>query len=203
MNYVGERGDGGPSVYEDMWVEDPESIDGIHTIAMHFNGCFLAVVMQGTLDGQQWERINTFKAVSGKDKQPDQLYENGPIPDGDYTFNLSSVEYRFEKSLFGGWANRSWANNERIRGGTSNEADAYGDYRVRLTNLKYDVEPKEPRSGFYLHGSQNGNGFGSAGCIDLGTATVCNGVIGGLYNYYQETNQDIKVSLRSKRTCKP
>jgi len=171
---------------------------------MQFDGCRLNVRLDGTSEGQSWSRSYTFKAVSGKkDGQQNSLLKYGPIPDGSYSFNLSSVEYRYQETFIGTYSYPDWAYNRKISGGTSNEADAYGNYRVKLTVEKYDTPTLEPRGGFYLHGSQNGNGFGSAGCIDLGTGEVCNGVLGGLYDYYQATSQNVKVNLSVKRTCDP
>jgi hypothetical protein len=73
----------------------------------------------------------------------------GPLPEGTYSIDPTEIDYRdtIIERLF-------WS-------------PGWGEGRVSLhPNPTTDLFG---RDGFFLHGSRNGNGFGSAGCIDLNT----------------------------------
>ena len=73
----------------------------------------------------------------------------GPIPEGNWVLKYNTLE---KNTLPYTFANR-------------NKISSWGRYRAKLTPLMNEDE-RFGRNGFYLHGSYNG--YGSAGCIDLG-----------------------------------
>lgn len=71
----------------------------------------------------------------------------GPIPEGRYTVRAQDIDYRDTIIEDFNWS-PGWGNG-RVTLIPSEGTNLYG------------------RSGFFLHGSRDGNGYGSAGCIDL------------------------------------
>lgn len=180
--------------------------DGLIALNLSFDGCALSATYTIAKGKVISTKTVKFKAVSGKeDGEASPLNPNGPLPNGSYSFNLSDLEYRFQTNFWGSYTYPSWAKNENLHGDPtwSREADAYGDYRVKLKVNQFSEIPNKPRDGFYLHGSQGSNGFGSLGCIDLGTITACNGFLGSLYDYYQDTGLDVKANVNVNKTCVP
>jgi Protein of unknown function (DUF2778) len=117
----------------------------------------MAEIVRGTFDGISvsfYDANNNVvahtMAVSGKaGNQSPSLQEvrnTGPLPEGTYTINVADIDYRDNIVERFTWSS-GWG-NARVTLNPSDETELFG------------------RSGFFLHGSTNG--YGSAGCIDIG-----------------------------------
>lgn len=177
--------------------------DPVSSATLDFNGCTLTVTLK---TGKATHRAS-FKAVSGReDGNQNALTSYGPIPDGQYSFITSRIENRYDRNIWSNSKYPDWVANKRINNNPANsrEADAYGDWRVKLDVVRYAVQPSDYRSGFYLHGSNNDNGFGSIGCIDLGTNEACTGLLGSLRTLgWAQAPGWFEVKVNVSRTCNP
>lgn len=79
------------------------------------------------------------------------ITDTGPLPEGSYNISHSNIESRFSLD------------------DPNNIAWGPGWGYNRVTLIPEDGTDTQGRGGFFLHGSALGNGYGSAGCIDLNT----------------------------------
>ena len=112
-----------------------------------FDGVTVSLVNdQGTV-------VATSLAVSGRPgSQAPSLQDQrsvGPLPEGSYFIDPSEIDWRDSIVERLTWSDGLGQGRVTMHPGP--ETELYG------------------RGGFFLHGSQNGNGYGSAGCIDLNT----------------------------------
>lgn len=111
--------------------------------------------------------VSSVLAVSGRQGAQNPSLQNirdvGTIPEGSYTFSTRIEAW---------W--RPGDNEIQVRD-DENWHPAWGNFRVAL-HPESGTETFG-RTGFYLRGSRDGNGYGSAGCIDVNTN---DGVVFGL-----------------------
>jgi hypothetical protein len=181
--------------------------DKVTQLDLHFNGCELTYTKYISNNGSKpYPSAGTIgKAVSGRRGTTDSNYEGGPIPNGTYKFVSSAIEYRFDAGIISKYKYPDWVANKKINGEGSPEANAYGDWRVPLNVINFTEGKPTHRdgTGFYLHGSQDGNGFGSAGCIDLGTNEACVALLGGIRQVANQQRSQFIVWVSVNRTCDP
>jgi len=103
--------------------------------------------------------VSSTRAVSGRPLAQNPKFQGeknlGPIPEGEWVISSKVA------------SNWNPFDEDRIQPRESGTIAAWGEYRVALRPL--DGTNTHSRTDFYLHGSRDGNGYGSAGCIDVNT----------------------------------
>ncbi|MFN7597267.1 MAG: tlde1 domain-containing protein [Cereibacter sp.] len=103
--------------------------------------------------------VSSTLAVSGRPLAQNPKFQGeknlGPIPEGEWVISSKVA------------SNWNPFDEDRIQRRESGTIAAWGEYRVALRPL--DGTNTHSRTDFYLHGSRDGNGYGSAGCIDVNT----------------------------------
>ena len=149
--------------------ENPEgeanSMTEITTV--RFDGVYV------TLQAADGSVVGSAMAVSGvkgyQNPSFSSLSNKGPIPAGTYTLDPSTIDFRnFYENFAAGWGN------------------AYVNLIPEPGTITFG------RTGFNLHGSLPGNGFGSLGCIDLDDQDT---YILGLLSQYGSTRVEDKGTL--------
>lgn len=150
---------------------------------LYFNGCALSWInSNGTVE-------NTWRGVSGKRKEGSIPYREGtkdagPLPStATYLVDPSKIQRRFDKMPILLTSPKQMENGQEPRYGetykypewAAGEQPGWGDFRIPLQKASGEFPKTRDPNSFYLHGSTNG--WGSAGCIDVGTSTNCAGLV--------------------------
>lgn len=173
---------------------------------LYFDGCSLSYF------NARGEIENTWTAVSGHEQKTsrkpygENVQNEGPLPSSaTYLVDPSRIQRRFDMTVVEGTSPMNLK-----YGIPSNPSNSYkypnwvpdsaysagwGDWRIPLQVASGSVPSNRDGGSFFLHGSTNG--WGSAGCLDVGTGSNCAGVLARL----EQRRRSIELYV--KYTCNP